>query len=263
MRPKPKRRRLIQPLRRPSQSALRMSGQRRTKSSEWRGAPAAGGGTEVTARPAAYRNANASTRTMFMRRDRAARADPHRLDGVLELLRRKEVRCDSCSIRNQRRSPPRRRRAVKPDPFPPARSTSAEIADAGSSARSAPETKQALAAPPVTTSQSHPPGRAVTAHSRCAPGKRQLVPSRMIHAYFCTAAQRTHAGGACSPGNADVETWSHRSGQEIMVKGYADTRGSQASTSCSVRAAQSRWPISCAHRGSGYRQCRHGQTRRA
>lgn len=119
---------------------------------------------------------------------------------------------------------------VKPDPFPPG---PIDLKPKSPMPEGAPapevETKQALVAPlvttePVVTTQAAP---SPPTHAS-QPASTNCVPGRMIHAYFCTARSGL-TPAARTALDADVETWrACAAGQELVVKGYADTRGSQA-----------------------------------
>ncbi|MEP7209237.1 MAG: OmpA family protein [Alphaproteobacteria bacterium] len=77
---------------------------------------------------------------------------------------------------------------------------------------------------PVVTAQAtpSPPTPAVQ------PAKATCAPGHMIHAYFCTSRSDL-TPAARSALDAELEQWrSCAAGQELVVKGYADTRGSQA-----------------------------------
>jgi outer membrane protein OmpA-like peptidoglycan-associated protein len=124
--------------------------------------------------------------------------------------------------------------AVKPDPFPPGpidlkpRSPMPEVQPEAEPAPEA-ETRQALAAPPATvepvvTAQAapSPPTPAVQ------PAPVSCTPGRLIHAYFCTARSDL-TPAARTALDAEIASWrACAAGQELVVKGYADTRGSQA-----------------------------------
>jgi outer membrane protein OmpA-like peptidoglycan-associated protein len=118
---------------------------------------------------------------------------------------------------------------VKPDPFPSG-PIDLKPKSPMPEAQPAPEaeTRQALAAPPVTTepvvtAQAAPSPPTPAVH----PASANCVPGRMIHAYFCTAhSDLTPAARAAL--DADIEQWrACAAGQELVVKGYTDTRGSQ------------------------------------
>jgi outer membrane protein OmpA-like peptidoglycan-associated protein len=113
---------------------------------------------------------------------------------------------------------------VKSDPFPagpvdlkpksPMPPTAlAEIAPSPAPVVSAPlAIAQAAPSPPTPAASPIP--------STCTPG-------RMIHAYFCTSRSDL-TPAARSALDADLDQWrSCIAGQELVVKGYADTRGSQ------------------------------------
>jgi outer membrane protein OmpA-like peptidoglycan-associated protein len=124
--------------------------------------------------------------------------------------------------------------AVKPDPFPPGPidlKPRSPMPEAQPESRPAPEaeTRQALAAPPATV---EPVVTAQAAPSQPTPAVQpapvSCTPGRLIHAYFCTARSDL-TPAARTALDAEIASWrACAAGQELVVKGYADTRGSQA-----------------------------------